>query len=380
MPTSALREYVRTHAENRPGVYQMLGADGAPLYVGKSIRVRTRLLSYFRAPPGEKATKLIRETGRIRWEYIPNEFSTLVREMRLIQRWQPRFNVQHKRKRMYAFVKLTREIAPRILLVTRAVPDGSLYFGPFPAVGEVGRTVRELAHAVGLRDCPGTTPMFFDDQLEVFDEGRSPLCMRAELGTCLAPCCAGVSSQAYLQNVVTARRFLEGRTREPLTALESRIRAAVARLDFEYAARIRDRLARLQAFQEHLAAFRGHVESLTFLYRVPGFAGDSRLYLIRRGRVRREFPYPTTKNERREIDEAVESVYRAPEEGPASLEPHDAAEILLVARWFELRPKELNRTATPERWLADGGIRPVRRRIRTVGRAMNVSAKSVGSA
>ena len=113
---------------------------------------------------------------------------------------------------------------------------------------------------------------------------------------------------------------------------------------------------------------------------MPGFAGDSRLYLIRRGRVRREFPYPTTKNERREIDEAVESVYRAPEEGPASLEPHDAAEILLVARWFELRPKELNRTATPERWLADGGIRPVRRRIRTVGRAMNVSAKSVGSA
>ena len=380
MPTSALREYVRTHAENRPGVYQMLGADGAPLYVGKSIRVRTRLLSYFRAPPGEKATKLIRETGRIRWEYIPNEFSTLVREMRLIQRWQPRFNVQHKRKRMYAFVKLTREIAPRILPVTRAVPDGSLYFGPFPAVGELGRTVRELAHAVGLRDCPGTTPMFFDDQLELFGEARTPLCMRAELGTCLAPCCAGVSSQAYRQNVVTARRFLEGRTREPLTALESRIRAAVARLDFEYAARIRDRLARLQAFQEHLAAFRGHVESLTFLYRVPGFAGDSRLYLIRRGRVRREFPYPTTKNERREIDEAVESVYRAPEEGPASLEPHDAAEILLVARWFELRPKELNRTATPERWLADGGIRPVRRRIRTVGRAMNVSAKSVGSA
>lgn len=74
---------------------------------------------------------------------------------------------------MYAFVKLTGEIAPRVLLVTRAVPDGSLYFGPFPAVGEVGHTVRELAHAVGLRDCPGTTPMFFDDQLEVFGEGRT---------------------------------------------------------------------------------------------------------------------------------------------------------------------------------------------------------------
>ncbi len=380
MPTSALREYVRTHAENRPGVYQMLGADGNPLYVGKSIRVRTRLLSYFRAPPGEKATKLIRETSRIRWEYIPNEFSTLVREMKLIQRWQPRFNVQHKRRRMYAFVKLTREIAPRILPVTRAVADGSLYFGPFPAVGRVGETVRELAHAVGLRDCPGSTPMFFDDQLEVFGAGRTPLCMRAELGSCLAPCSGGVSGEAYRRKAVTARRFLEGRTREPLAALENRMRAAVDRLDFEYAAQMRDRIERLENFQENLAAFRGRIESLTFLYRVPGFAGDSRLYLIRRGRLRREFPYPTTKSERREIDEAVESVYRAPEQGPASLEPQEAAEILLVARWFELRPKELKRTATPKKWLAEGGIRPTRRRIRKAARSASVSAESAGSA
>ncbi len=367
VPTSALREYVRAHAENRPGVYQMLGTDGKPLYVGKSIRVRTRLLSYFRAPAEEKAAKLIRETARIRWEYIPNEFSTLVREMRLIQRCQPRFNRQHKRKRMFAFVKLTREPAPRILPVTRAVPDGSLYFGPFPAVGKIGRTVRDLAHAVGLRDCPGPTPIFFDDQLEVFGEGRTPLCMRAELGTCLAPCCGGTSSEAYRRQVVIARRFLEGRTRAPLVVLERQIQGAVARLDFEYAARVRDRIQRLQDFQEHLAAFRGRIESLTFLYRVSGFGGDSRLYLIRRGRIRGEFPYPTTANERREIGEAIESVYRAPEQGPASLAPHDAAEILLLARWFELRPTELKRTATPKKWLASGGIRPFRPRKRKAG-------------
>jgi len=268
---------------------------------------------------------------------------------------------------MFAFVKLTREPAPRILPVTRAVPDGSLYFGPFPAVGKIGRTVRDLAHAVGLRDCPGPTPIFFDDQLEVFGEGRTPLCMRAELGTCLAPCCGGTSSEAYRRQVVIARRFLEGRTRAPLVVLERQIQGAVARLDFEYAARVRDRIKRLQDFQEHLAAFRGRIESLTFLYRVSGFGGDSRLYLIRRGRIRGEFPYPTTANERREIDEAVESVYRAPEQGPASLAPHDAAEILLLARWFELRPKELKCTATPKKWLASGGIRPFRPRKRKAG-------------
>ncbi len=79
MPTSALREYVRARAENRPGVYRMLGADGRPLYVGKSVRVRTRLLSYFRAAPCDKAASLIRETGRIRWEYVPSEFHALAR-------------------------------------------------------------------------------------------------------------------------------------------------------------------------------------------------------------------------------------------------------------------------------------------------------------
>ena len=96
------------------------------------------------------------------------------------------------------------------------------------------------------------------------------------------------------------------------------------------------------------------------------FAGDTRLYLIRRGRLRLEFPYPTTEGERQKIDDAVESVYRAPDPGPASLAPQDAAEILLVARWFELRPKELKRTATPKKWLAEGGIRPSRRRTERI--------------
>ena len=361
VPTSALREHVRTHAENRPGIYQLLGVDGHPLYVGKSVRVRTRLLSYFRAPPGDKAANLIRETGRIRWEYIPNEFSALVREMKLIQHWQPRFNVQHKRKRIYGFVKLTREIAPRILPVTRVIADGSLYFGPFPAMERVGRTVRELAQAVGLRDCPGSTPVCFDDQLEMFSGGRTPLCMRAELGTCLAPCCGGTTGDAYQRQVAVARRFLEGRTREPLVGLERRMEAAVSRLDFEYAGVLRDRIARLQAFQDRLAAFRGRIESLTFLYRVPGFAGDDRIYLIRRGRIRRDYAYPKSKRDRSRVSKAVGDVYRSVERGPAALQPHEAAEILLVARWFELRPRELEWTVTPQRWLEEGAIRRPRR-------------------
>ena len=136
---SALRAYVRTHAENRPGIYRMYGPDNELLYVGKSVRVRTRLLSYFRAPRGEKAWELIRETSRIEWDNIPNEFSALVREMKLIQRQRPKFNVQHKRKKIYAFVKVTRERAPRVLPVTRVADDGATYYGPFPRVRQLAQ-------------------------------------------------------------------------------------------------------------------------------------------------------------------------------------------------------------------------------------------------
>lgn len=351
-PNPALRAYVRAHAENRPGVYRMLGPGQELLYVGKSIRVRSRLLSYFRAERGEKAWELVREASAVEWEYIPNEFAALIAEMKLIQRRRPRFNVQHKRKRIYAFVKVTREPAPRLVPVSRVAEDEATYYGPFPRVGALTRTVRELAHVLGLRDCPGPTPIFFSDQLELFRAGRTPRCLRADLASCLAPCCGRVSSEEYLAAVETGRRFLEGRARGPLRMLERRMREASERMDFEYAAILRDRLERLRGFRDQLVAFRGRVEDLTFLYRVPGFRGDDRLYLIRKGRIRGDVRHPKGRAERAAVARAVDRVY-ARDDDPAALSPDEAAEILLVARWFRLRPDERRRTWAPERWLEE---------------------------
>jgi excinuclease ABC subunit C len=331
----------------------MFGDDDELLYVGKSVHVRTRLLSYFRAEKGEKAWDLIHETTRIEWEYIPNEFFALIQEMKLIQRWQPRFNVQHKRRRMYAFVKITREPAPRVLPVTRVVEDGATYYGPFPRVRAVARTVRELGHVLGLRDCPQATPVFFDDQLEIFAAGRAPQCLRADLKTCLAPCCGRSDAATYMRAVTLARRFLEGRAEAPLADLEHQMRSAAERMEFEYAALLRDRVGRLRDFQDQLVAFRGRVEDLTFVYRVPGFGGDDRIYLIRRGRIRKELPHPKGVRARRSVARAVERVYGETDTGVAGLDPQDAAEILLVTRWFTLRPRERRRTVAPERWLSE---------------------------
>ena len=353
-----LREHVRARAENRPGVYRMLGPGNELLYVGKSVHVRSRVLSYFRAARGEKAWELIRETARIEWEYVPNEFGALIREMKLIQRWQPKYNVQHKRKRIYAFVKITAEAAPRIVPVTRIAEDGAVYYGPFPKVRAVAHTVRELGRVLGLRDCPAATPVFFGDQLEIFAGGRLPLCIRAELRTCLAPCCGRPTAAEYHEAVRLARRFLDGRADGPLDGIAEQMAQASSRMEFEYAAVLRDRLERLRDFRDQLVAFRGRVEDLTFLYRVPGFRGDDRLYLIRQGRIRRELSHPKTRSARSAVAEAIENVYGETDHGLRALEPQDAAEILLVARWFRLHPRERRRTTTPDRWLETRAVRP----------------------
>jgi excinuclease ABC subunit C len=332
-------------------VYRIFGPGDELLYVGKSVRVRSRLLSYFRAPRGDKAWELIREAAHADWEYIPNEFAALVHEMKLIQRWQPKFNVQHKRRRIYAFVKITREPAPRVIPVGRVVEDGATYYGPFPRVGALARTVRELAHVLGLRDCPSTTPIYFDDQLEIFRGGRPPRCLRADLRTCLAPCCGQTSASTYAKTVEVARRFLEGRAEGPLREVDAAMREASSRRDFEYAAILRDRLERLRRFRDDLVAFRGRVEDLSFVYTVPGFKGDDRLYLIRKGRIRRSMAHPKGRAARARVARAIDDVYQETDSGPAGLAPHDAAEILLVAQWFRRRPEEGRRTVTPGVWL-----------------------------
>lgn len=351
VPDPTLRSWVQQHAENRPGVYRMLGPEDEILYVGKSIRVRSRVLSYFRAEPGEKAAKLIRDTRKIAWDYVPNEFAALVQEMRLIKRWRPRYNVEHIRKRSFAFIKVTREPAPRILPVTRVLPDGASYFGPFPRPRFLAQTLRELTYILGLRDCPTSVPIFFDDQLEIFGKGRTPRCLRVETGSCLGPCCGACSSRLYRARAETARRFLEGKTREPLRRLREEMERAARELEYEYAAMVRDRLESLEELQRELVAFRGRVEGLSFVYKVPGFKGNDRVYLIRKGLVEEDLPHPRSGAGRARVARKVEEVFSRPQVEVGTLTPERASEILLVARWFRLRTRELTRTLLPAEWM-----------------------------
>ncbi len=351
-PTAAeLREHVRAHAENRPGVYRMHGPSGELLYVGKSVKVRTRLLSYFRADRGEKAREIIGHAHRIEWEYVPSEFASLLLELRLIKRWRPLFNVQHRGRGAVCFIKLVPGPAPRLVVVNEAREDRALYFGPFAGRKRLRAALRELRDVLELRDCPPSTPLRFADQMELFRHELAPRCMRGDVGRCLAPCAGRCTSAEYTAAVASARRFLEGDADRPLAILQQRMEAAARRLQFEYAAELRDRALRLEAVRDELVALRATLERLSFAYRVAGHQGDDRLYLIRGGSIRAEVRAPRTPAERRALAPRAHRIFAAREPHPGSVPAAQIAEILLVARWFHLRPEELERTTPPEAFL-----------------------------
>ena len=350
---SRMRGLVREGAEDRPGVYRMLSSDGEVVYVGKSKRVRTRLLSYFRcAYPEDKGARILREATAIDWEYTPSEFAALLAELKLIKRLRPRFNVAMKRDaRHYAFIKISRGAAPKLMVVRGAgSEDGGVYYGPFVGAQRIGEAVRELSDALGLRDCSLDQKMYFADQVDLFGTpARTPGCIRHEVRKCLGPCVAACTVSAYAERVSMARAFLDGADDGPIERLRGEMQMASDRMEFERAGSLRDKVHRLEELREQFGRLRFAVETLSFLYTVPGHQGDDRLYLIRRGRVRAEVASPRTAKDRRSLESLVQSVYSPPEQKTASVPTHEIDELLLLSSWFRRNPAELDHTRGADR-------------------------------
>jgi excinuclease ABC subunit C len=348
---TTMRDVVRSDCADRPGVYRMLSPEGEIVYVGKSKRVRSRLLSYFRCSyPEDKGARILREAGRIEWDYTPSEFAALLEELRLIKRYRPRFNVAMKRDaRHFAFIKLTRGPAPKLLVVRGAgQDDAAVYYGPFQGAYRVNEAVRELNDVLGLRDCALDRRMHFSDQQELFQlQPRTPGCIRYEVKKCLGPCVAACSARAYDERVFLARAFLDGTDDGPIYTLRRDMETASERLEFERAASLRDKLHRLESLKEQFIRFRFAVETLSFVYPVSGHDADDRVYVIRRGRVRAELPAPRTVRERARLRRTVAEVFERAEHKGAQIPTHEIDELLLLSSWFRRFPAELARTMAP---------------------------------
>ena len=154
--TSALRVLVRRDAGRQPGVYGMIDGTGRLLYVGKAKALRLRLLSYFRPKSRDpKAGRILGLTRSIVWEPCLHEFAALIRELELIRRWRPHFNVRGKPTRQRpTYICVGRQPAPQLFL-SRVPPPGVLdRFGPLMNSERLSEAVRRLNDHFGLRDCP----------------------------------------------------------------------------------------------------------------------------------------------------------------------------------------------------------------------------------
>ena len=339
----ALRQICCSH----PGVYGMVDDQGQLIYIGKSRSLRQRLLSYFYAgAAGEKAGQIIERTARIVWEPISSELGALVRELELIRRWQPRFNVQGQPGRSRrAYICLGRAPAPYLSVAAQPSTRTELSFGPLPAAARLREAVRRLNDYFGLRDCPEQVPMVLADQRELFSESLRPGCLRYEIGTCLGPCVGACTRAAYRGQVRRATSFLDGTDRSPLSKLMTEMRRAAELRKFEQAATLRDLHQELGWVAEQLDRLAHVRRSYSFIYPLPGFAGRPTWLFIRGGTIVASAFAPRNERDGRRRAKLIDQVYVGG--APAHFEREDHGMLLLIGAWFRRYPAELEHTIDP---------------------------------
>jgi excinuclease ABC subunit C len=325
----------------------MIDAAGELIYVGKAKCLRSRLLSYFRPKSRDpKAGRIVQDARVVAWEPAQGEFAALLRELELICRWRPRFNVRgqpHRRRRTYVCVG--REPAPYLFLSPRPPTTAFAGFGPVPA-GETAReAVRRLNDWFRLRDCPQAQKMVFADQRGLFSLDLVAGCLRVEINACLGPCAAACSRTDYSAAVRDAVRFLEGADVSPLETLQREMQEASSARAFERAAALRDRWTPMQWLSVHLERVRQACRR-SCVYPTVGRDGSRDHWcLIHHGRVRAVTPAPRDDVGRAATAAALDAVYHGGAGGPPR--PDEIDGVLLVAAWFRRHPVEKEKVLAP---------------------------------
>ncbi len=335
-----LKAGVRDYAPRHPGCYGMLDKKGRVIYVGKAKSLRSRLLSYFRENSRDpKAGKIVRHTHTLVWEECPDELGALLRELELIRRYRPKFNVLGMPgPRRYVYLTLAKGGSAPLIALTRE-PTGKeiAAYGPFVGRRRVADAVRKLNDTFRLRDCSAAAAMSFTDQPELFPLDRAPKCLRYELGTCPGPCAGLSSRKEYGQGVRAARTFLDGKDSAPVNRLLKEMRIASAELRFEQAGALRDKLLALEWVRDRLQFLRAARQGGAYVYPHTGPDGRTVWYLLHHGTIRAAVREPTSEEGK---DRAARLMTQVFAESAGSVTFATVDSVLLVAAWFRKHPDE----------------------------------------
>ena len=223
-----------------PGCYLMKDAAGTVIYVGKAVNLKRRVSSYFHGSHDPKTKLLVADIVDFETVVVDSESEALILEANLVKRHMPRYNILLRDDKHYPYLRLTlNETYPRLLVSRRAAGDGSRYFGPYPDVGGMHRAVEAILELFPLRTCSGAE----------LKQGKRA-CLNAHIGRCPAPCEEHISREEYASRVEQIAQFLQGKSRELIRKERQAMESAAGVLDFEEAARHRDRAAALEKLQE----------------------------------------------------------------------------------------------------------------------------------
>jgi excinuclease ABC subunit C len=352
-----VRRRLREQCPSAAGVYGMLNEQGHLIYVGKAKSLRRRLLSYFHAQADDaKAGEIASAAARIVWERTPHELVALARELELIRRFVPRYNVQGRPNRLArAYVCIGRAPAPYVFMSDEPTRRADACFGPLLSKRRISEAVRWLNQQFLLRDCPDRVPMIFRDQLSLFDDARQAACARHDMETCLAPCAGHCSRAQYGEQVRAVQSFLEGRDTGLLVRLSERMQTAADRRQFERAALARDIWHSLDWLDRSLRRLRVARRKYSFVYPVETDRGRTYWLAIRRGQIRYGALAPQSARARRTWRKRLRQIYARPCDATAA-GGEDVEMLLLITSWFRRFPKELGHVLKPRtaRRLCDG--------------------------
>jgi excinuclease ABC subunit C len=263
-----------------PGVYLMKDKNNKIIYIGKSKAMKNRVSSYFSDLKSHtvKTAAMVSLVADFDYILTDTNIEALALENRLIKLHKPKFNIKLKDSKTYPYIKLSLNTDyPRLIFTRRRLDDGAKYFGPYSGSSTALALMKTAQKAFGLASCNRKFPQ---------DIGKERPCIYKQIGQCTAPCDNSISKEEYFELNKKAASFLSGSYAEVKNDLEQKMNAASENLNFEAAAKYRDRIRVLEACKQKQKAvsYPGDEKDVIAIY-YSEFCTSMSVFFIRDGSI-----------------------------------------------------------------------------------------------
>jgi excinuclease ABC subunit C len=259
-----------------PGVYLMKNSRGHIIYIGKALSLKSRVRSYFqKGAKDEKTEMMVRAIADLETIVTHTELDALILESTLIKKHHPRFNIVLRDDKNYPYLRLDLKAEyPRLDVVRGLKKDGAIYYGPYVPAGGMWEILSLIRRTFPLATCKKEFKK---------DKPERP-CVQHQIGRCVAPCSGEVGRDGYRDMVSQVRLFIEGKNRDLVDLLKQRMEEASEHMDYERAAELRDRIARIEgAFEKQKIISPGFENQDVIGIATEGGHSDIQVLFIRNG-------------------------------------------------------------------------------------------------